>query len=111
LVGADVRRGEVVGVRASRGALGRGQKGHRPALILQSDSAAWLGTVIVAPTSTSAQPAEFRPEITIRGRATRVLLDQIKTVDRGRLGRSSGHLAAAELREVDAALSLVLGLF
>ena len=111
MANAQFRRGEVVAVRASRGALGREQKGHRPALILQSDSAAWLGTVIVAPTSTSAQPAEFRPEITIRGRATRVLLDQIKTVDRGRLGRSSGYPAAAELREVDAALSLVLGLF
>jgi mRNA interferase MazF len=104
------RRGEVVAVGSSRDALGREQKGHRPALILQSDAAAWLGTVIVAPTSTSAQPAEFRPQITVRGRATRVLLDQIKAVDRGRLGRSSGHLAAAELREVDAALALVLGL-
>jgi mRNA interferase MazF len=79
-------------------------------VIVQSDSAAWLGTVIVAPTSTSAQPAEFRPTVTVRGRSTRVLLDQLKSVDRGRLGGSSGHLAATELRDVDDALCLVLGL-
>jgi mRNA interferase MazF len=109
--GTPARRGEVVAVRASRSTVGHEQKGTRPAVIVQSDRAGWLGTVIVAPTSTGAQPAEFRPEVTVRGRTTRVLLDQLKTVDRGRLGRSSGHLAAADLREVDEALSLVLGLF
>jgi mRNA-degrading endonuclease toxin of MazEF toxin-antitoxin module len=40
-----------------------------------------------------------------------VLLDQLKSVDQARLGGSSGHLAATELREVDDALRLVLGLF
>ncbi len=65
----------------------------------------------MAPTSTSAQPAEFRPVITVRGRTTRVLLDQIKAVDRTRVGRSSGHLAASELRQVEDALRLLLGLF
>jgi mRNA interferase MazF len=99
-----------VSVRAARGAVGHEQKGARPAVILQSDRAAWLGTVIVAPTSTSAPAAECRPSVTIRGRTTRVMLDQLKSVDRGRLGRSSGHLAAADLREIDDALSLILGL-
>jgi mRNA-degrading endonuclease toxin of MazEF toxin-antitoxin module len=32
------------------------------------------------------------------------------SVDRERIGRSSGHLAAADLREVDEALRLLLGL-
>lgn len=103
------RRGEVVALRAERRS-GHEQTGSRPAVILQSDRARWLTTVIVAPTSTKAQAAEFRPEITLRGRKTRVMLDQVKAVDRSRLGRSSGHLAAADLREVDDALSLILGL-
>lgn len=106
----DWRRGEVVAVRPSRRATGHEQKGARPAIILQSDRAAWLDTVIVAPTSTGAPPSEFRPEVALRGRRTRVLLDQVTTIDRGRVGRSSGHLAAADLREVDDALRLVLGL-
>jgi mRNA interferase MazF len=100
-----------VAVRGSGDAVGHEQRGTRPAVILQSDRAYWLGTVIVAPTSRSAQAAEFRPEVTVRGRTTRVLLDQVKSVDRTRLGRSGGHLAAADLREVDDALSLILGLF
>jgi mRNA-degrading endonuclease toxin of MazEF toxin-antitoxin module len=39
-----------------------------------------------------------------------VLLDQMKSVDRGRLGRSSGHVAAADLSELDEALKLLFGL-
>jgi mRNA interferase MazF len=101
----------VVAVRGSRSAVGHEQKGTRPAVIVQADTTSWLGTVIVAPTSTGAQPAEFRPEVTVRGRATRVLVDQVQSVDRSRLGRSSGHLAAADLRQVDEALKIVFGLF
>jgi mRNA interferase MazF len=99
-----------VSLRASRGAMGHEQKETRPAVVVQSDSAWWLRTVVVVPTSTSAQPAEYRPEITVRGRVTRALLDQMTSVDRERLGRSGGHLAAADLREVDDALTLLLGL-
>jgi mRNA interferase MazF len=69
-----------------------------------------LDTVVVAPTSTRAEPADFRPEVIIGGRATRVLLEQIRATDRSRLGRSRGHLAAADLREIDEALGLFLGL-
>jgi mRNA interferase MazF len=98
-------------MRASRGTVGHEQKGTRPAVILQSDRAWWLATVIIAPTSSSASAAEYRPEITLSGRSTRVLLDQLKSVDRTRLGRTRGHIAAADLREVDEALSLILGLF
>jgi mRNA interferase MazF len=97
-------------VRASRSATGREQKGTRPAVVVQSDGAWWLRTVVVVPTSTSAQPAEFRPQAMVDDRPTRALLDQMKSVDRERLGRSSGHLAAAELRELDEALRLLLGL-
>jgi mRNA-degrading endonuclease toxin of MazEF toxin-antitoxin module len=46
----------------------------------------------------------------VRGRKTRVLTDQISTVDRTRLGRSSGHLSAPEMRELDESLSALLGL-
>jgi hypothetical protein len=41
----------------------------------------------------------------------RVLLDPVTTIGPGRVGRfDRGHLAAADLREVDDALRLVLGL-
>jgi mRNA interferase MazF len=48
--------------------------------------------------------------IEIDGRATRVLAEQTAAVDPARLGTSQGHLTLDELRQLDAALRLVLDL-
>jgi mRNA interferase MazF len=69
-----------------------------------------LSTWLVAPTSTSARAASFRPEVEIDGRVTRVLAEQTAAVDPGRLGKSVGHLSLDEMRRVDAALRIVLNL-
>lgn len=66
--------------------------------------------MVIAPTSTSAPAATFRPAIDLSGTSTRVLVDQIQAVDLNRLGRSAGRLDAMELAALDEALSLVLGL-
>ena len=65
--------------------------------------------LIVAPTSTSAQPAIFRPEIEIDGSRTLVLVDQMRAADANRLGDFAGRLDAAETGEVDRAIKLILG--
>jgi mRNA interferase MazF len=75
---------------------------------VQSDALLALSTVIVAPTSTRALPASFRPEVRIAGRETRVLVEQVGAVDPARLGRAAGHLRNDDLRAVDDALALVL---
>jgi len=69
-----------------------------------------LSTLLVPPTSTSARAARFRPTITLAGDETRLLAEQTTVVDPGRVGRSTGRLDAHELRAVDEALMLVLGL-
>jgi mRNA interferase MazF len=69
-----------------------------------------LSTTLVAPTSTSARPATFRPTISLDDTETRVLVEQTTVVDPERLGRSAGRLDADELQAVDEALALVLGL-
>ena len=51
-----------------------------------------------------------RPTIKVDGRERRVLVGQTTVVDPQRLGRSAGRLEATELRAVDDALSLILGL-
>jgi mRNA interferase MazF len=104
-----LHRGNVVALRAPKAAKGHEQQGERYAVLVQSDEFARLGTVVVAPTSTSAQPAIFRPEITVRGRRTRVLTDQISTIDRSRLGRPAGRLSNAELQDLELSLSRLLG--
>jgi mRNA interferase MazF len=65
---------------------------------------------LVAPTSTAARAASFRPEVEIAGRVTRVLAEQTAAVDPSRLGESVGHLSFDEMRRVDAALRIVMNL-
>jgi mRNA interferase MazF len=77
---------------------------------VQSDAFLPRSVVLVAPTSTSANPASFRPEIDIHGTSTRVLVEQVGAVDVHRLGDLAGHLTAEEQWGVDAALLTVLGL-
>ena len=102
-------RGEIYRLRAPRGARGHEQAGSRYAVIVQSDQLP-LSTWLVAPTSTSARAASFRPEVDIEGRSTRVLAEQTAAVDPSRLGGLIGLLGFDELRRVDAALRLVLEL-
>lgn len=102
-------RGEVYRLRAPRDARGHEQRSPRYAIVVQSDQFP-LSTWLVAPTSTSARPASFRPEVEISGQTTRVLAEQTAAVDPGRLGDSLGQLTFDELRRVEAALRLVLNL-
>jgi mRNA interferase MazF len=103
-------RGEIFRWRAPRAARGREQKGDRLGVIVQSDELLGLGTVLVAPTSTSVRPASFRPVIALQDRETRVMVEQMMAIDPQRLGKSVGRLDAEELGAVDEALALVLGL-
>lgn len=102
-------RGEVHRLRAPRDARGHEQRDPRYAVVVQSDQLP-LSTLLVAPTSTSAGAASFRPEIEVDGRTTRVLAEQTAAVDPGRLGDSVGYLSFDELRRVEAALRIVMDL-
>jgi mRNA interferase MazF len=79
-------------------------------VIVQADELLGLSTVVIAPTSRSAAPATFRPEVEVAGERTRIMVEQLRAVDLERLGDSAGRLTARELRAVDEALELVLGL-
>jgi|SRR5215211_6721905 len=103
-------RGEVFRLPAPRRARGHEQRGARYAVVVQADEFLGLSTTLVTPTSTSAVPASFRPTIQLEDEETRVLVEQTTVVDPQRLGRSVGRLDSAELRAVDEALALVLGL-
>jgi len=102
-------RGEVHRLRAPQDARGHEQRSLRYAVVVQSDHFP-LSTWLVAPTSTSARAASFRPEVEVNGRMTRVLAEQTAAVDPGRVGDTVGHLTFDELRHVEAALRLVLDL-
>lgn len=103
-------RGDLYRLRAPKDVRGHEQGGARFAVVVQSDDLP-LSTWVVAPTSTGRRAATFRPQIQIEGVATRVLVEQLTVIDpETRLGDFAGRLDAEELRAVDAALLVVLGL-
>jgi mRNA interferase MazF len=104
-----VTRGDVYRVRLPAGGRHE-QRGPRYGVIVQADALLGLSTAIIAPTSRSAAPATFRPEVRVAGDVTRVLVEQIRAVDLRRLDEHVGRLSADEQRAVDDALELVLGL-
>ena len=103
-------RGEVFRLRLPRGSRGSEQRGARYAVVVQADELLALSTVLVSPTSISAPARSFRPTIEVDGKPTRVLVEQTTAISPERLGDSVGRLSAAELRDLDAALMVVLGL-
>ncbi len=106
---AGLRRGDIHAAR-----FGRPDECHptgtRPALILQADGMTGWSTVIVAPLSSSARPTRFRPLVTVGGTGTRVLVENVRALDAGRIGRRLGSLSADELMDVNLAIKKVLGL-
>jgi mRNA interferase MazF len=90
--------------------VGHEQQGERFGVVVQADELLPRSVVLVAPTSRSARPASFRPEVEVGGDNTRVLVEQVGAVDVQRLGRRVDVLSVEELWGVDDALLTVLGL-
>ena len=101
-------RGDVYRFRLPRG-VGHEQHGDRYGVVVQADEFLPRSVILVAPTSTSARAASFRPEAEIAGETTRVLVEQVGAVDARRLGELAGHLTHEEMWGVDEALLAVLG--
>ena len=104
-----MRRGDIYSLRLPKG-VRHEQHGRRLGVIVQSDALLPRSVVLIAPTSTSARPASFRPEIEIDNQSTRVLVEQLGAVDVDRLGDLAGRLTPEEQWGIDTALLTVLDL-
>jgi mRNA interferase MazF len=94
------RRGEVylVALDPTRG---REIRKTRPcAVVSPNELNVHLQTVIVAPLTTAGHPYPFRVPCRFQRRDGYVVLDQLRTVDGGRLRRRLGHLSGATLSAV-----------
>jgi mRNA interferase MazF len=70
----------------------------RPCLVVSPDELNHhLRTVIVAPMTTAGQPSPFRLSCRFQGKQGRVVLDQLRTVDRDRLKKRLGTITPATL--------------
>ena len=90
-----VKRGEVYWVNLDP-TVGTEIKKTRPALVVSPDDMnKVLPRVIVAPLTSKGQPLGCRPEITFDGRQARILLDQLRCVDKLRLAGKMGEVDIA----------------
>ena len=71
----------------------------RPCIVVSPDELNHhLRTVIVAPMTTGGHAYPFRVDTRFGGKAGRIALDQLRTVDRERLRKRLGVIPAASLR-------------
>lgn len=88
----EVKRGEVYWVNLDP-TIGTKIRKTRPALIISPDDMnAALPRVIIAPLTSQGQPLGCRPELMFDGKQARVLLDQIRTIDKQRLAEKLGEI-------------------
>ncbi|ROH86276.1 type II toxin-antitoxin system PemK/MazF family toxin [Pseudomethylobacillus aquaticus] len=87
-----VRRGEVYWVNLDP-TIGTEIRKTRPALVVSPDDMnAALPRVIIAPLTSKGQALGCRPELTFDGKQARLLLDQIRAIDKQRLCGKLGEI-------------------
>jgi mRNA interferase MazF len=87
-----VKRGEVYWVYLDP-TQGSEIRKTRPALVVSPDDMnKVLPRVIVAPLTSKGQSLGCRPEVRFKGKRARVLLDQVRAVDKRRLGDKMGAI-------------------
>ena len=78
----------------------------RPCVVISPDEMnRHIGTVIVAPLTTKSRPYPTRISVRFQRKSGRVVLDQIRTIDKTHLVRRLGKISDKAAREVLAVLS------
>lgn len=111
-----IKRGDMYYADLTRG-VGSEQSGFRPVLIVQNDTGnTQNGTVIVAPITSNTERKYIMPtHCRIQAmyglpRISYILLEQLHTIDKARLGMYIGTLNDKLLRKVNKALTVSVGL-
>ncbi len=94
-----VKRGEVYWVNLDP-TIGSEIRKTRPALVVSPDDMNnVLPRLIVAPITSKGQPLGCRPVVNLAGRTARILLDQIRCIDKRRLGKRLGEVPLEDWHE------------
>jgi mRNA interferase MazF len=95
-MGVVINRGDVYWVNLDP-TIGTEIRKTRPALIVSPDDLnRALPRVIIAPLTSKGQSLGCRPEVVFNGRDARILLDQIRSVDKTRLVGKLGSIKESE---------------
>ena len=96
--------------------LGSEQGEARPALIIQNDIGNLYSPVLILAALTSGDKARYDVEVEVKApeggldHNCLVLLNQIRTIDKRRVGRHWGRLSVETMERVDRAIRISLGL-
>ncbi len=96
--------------------VGSAQGKARPAVIIQNDIGNHYSPVLIVATVTSGEIARYDVQVEVKApegglhHNSLVLLNQIRTIDKRRVGRFWGRLSTQTMRQVDEAIKISLGL-
>ena len=97
------------------GSVGSEQDGHRPVLVIQNDKGnRFSPTLIIAPISSKVNKPPIPTHVPLPAGSLQkmsiVLLEQIRTIDKQRLGQWVGKVDETTLDRINEALKISLGL-
>lgn len=114
--GKIIKRGDIFLVQLDP-AIGSEQGGFRPIVVIQNDIGnQYSPTVIIAPITTKRFSQKYPTNVNITAKESglkhdsTILLNQIKTIDKNRLGKKLVHLKPSIMVEVNKAILVSLGL-
>ena len=113
-MGREIRRGDVYYVDLEP-IKGSEQGGNRPALVISNNIGNHYGpTVIIAIITSQDKPSHMPTHVVIQSNClslpSTVVLEQIRTIDKCRIGEYIGCLSHFDMRHVDHALGVSIGL-
>jgi mRNA interferase MazF len=77
----------------------------RPCVVISPDEMnKFLNTIVIAPMTTSSRNYPTRVEIKHDNKIGRIVLDQIRTIDKQRIIKELGKLSRPEIKEVKSVL-------
>jgi mRNA interferase MazF len=109
------RRGEIWTVDLEP-VVGSEQGKARPGLIIQNDIGNRYSPVLIVAALTSGENARYDVQVEVKAQEgglphdSLVLLNQIRTIDKRRVGRYWGRLSPETMQRVDEAIKISLGL-
>ena len=106
----DVRRGDIYHANLNP-VFGSEQGGCRPVLVIQNDKGNYHSPTVIVAAITSRRKSKLPTHVRIRGirrldKSSMVLLEQIRTIDKKRLGDYIGRVNHRQMQKVNEALRI-----